>query len=92
MKIVLDFDSVYKNRIVELVEWLKKSGLIKRFQIENEDRKETSISDEQEVLSENELSGMLDERMESIKAGNFYTEAEFKNKMATWRKEKQNNL
>jgi ribosomal protein S8 len=83
MKIVLDFDSVNKNRIVELVEWLKKSGFIKRFQIENEDKQETPISNKKNELSENELSDLLDERMKSVEAGNFYTEEEFKNKMDT---------
>ena len=41
MKIVLDFDSVYKNRIVELVDWLKRSGFIKHFKIENEEQLDT---------------------------------------------------
>ena len=80
--------------ILGFISLLKKQGMFARVEPEIVDVVKKSDSglvenEKIEVLTEENLVKMLDERMDSIKSGNFYTEQEFKNKLQAWRKEKQ---
>ena len=80
--------------ILGFISLLKKQGMFARVESEIVDVVKKSDSglvenEKIEVLTEENLVKMLDERMDSIKSGNFYTEQEFKNKLQAWRKEKQ---